>query len=95
MTGIEGPRECLGGRDERSGRGVNFDPVIDILDFTIGTEGIITWGADLSDVGGDGGVGVSDTVEDADFVIGVAIVGEEFDVVGDSSDMADSGRERF
>ena len=40
-------------------------------------------GIDLSEVGGEGGVGVSETFEDSDFVGGVASVGEEADVVGE------------
>lgn len=44
---------------------------------------------DLSEVGGEGGVCVSDALEDADLVCGVATVGDEFEVAGKNSDSAD------
>lgn len=53
---------------------------------------VVALAIDFSDVGGDGGVRVSETSEEADFVGGVAMVGEELDVVGDSCDSADWGR---
>ena len=60
------------------------------LGFAIGKAGVVmVRGTDFSDTGGDGGVSVSDTSEDTDFVGGVATVGDEVDVVGDNSDKAD------
>lgn len=44
---------------------------------------------DGSEVGGDGGVSVSETVDDTDFVGGVAIVGEDAVVAGEFSDAGD------
>ena len=67
-----------------------LESAIESLDFATGNEGVVTVaGTDFSDTGGDGGVSVSDTSEEADFVGGVAIVGDEVDVVGDISDEAD------
>jgi len=43
-------------------------------------------GADVSERGGEGGVGASEAPEDADLVGGVANVGDEAVVAGDSSD---------
>ena len=66
------------------------ESAIESLDFATGSAGVVVvGGTDLSDTGGDGGVSVSDTSEDADFVGGVATVGDEVDVVGDVSDKAD------
>jgi len=63
---------------------------IESLDLAIGKAGVIVApGTDFSDVGGDGGVSASDTSEEADFVGGVAIVGDEVDVVGERCDRAD------
>ena len=63
---------------------------IESLDFATGNAGVVmVVVTEFSDAGGDGGVSVSDTSEDADFVGGVAIVGDEVDVVGDVSDKAD------
>lgn len=60
------------------------------LDFDTGNAGVLmVVGTDFSDTGGEGGVSVSDTSEDADFVGGVAMVGDEVDVVSDNSDRAD------
>lgn len=47
---------------------------------------------DGSDDGGEGGVGVSETVDEADLVGGVAVVGEDAVVVGECSDTGDRGR---
>ena len=56
---------------------------IESLDLAIGRPGVFgIAGMDFSDVGGEGGVNASDTSDDADFVGGVAIVGEELDVLG-------------
>ena len=52
-------------------------------------------GTDLSETGGDGGVGASDVPEEIDFVGGVARIGDEAVVVGESSDIDDCGREIF
>ena len=47
-------------------------------------------GSELSDVGGDGGVCVSEAVEETDLVGGVAIVGEDGVVsMGECSDTCD------
>lgn len=85
---LEGTRVCLGGCEVLvgyNGRGVVFESAFESLDFTIGRAGVaVAGGIDLSDVGGDGGVSVSETSEEADLVGGVAMVGEEFEVVGDS-----------
>lgn len=62
-----------------------FESAIESLDLGIGREGVVTVAVmDFSDVGGDGGVSASDTSEEADLVGGVATVGDESDVVGDS-----------
>lgn len=68
-----------------------FEFVMESRDFGIGIaaapEGIEL---DGSDVGGDGGVSVSETADDADFAGGVAIVGEDaVVVVGEFSDVGD------
>ena len=47
---------------------------------------------DLSETGGDGGVGVSEAVEDTDLAGGVATVGDDAVVSGDTSESAESGR---
>ena len=44
---------------------------------------------ELSEFGGDGGVWVSDALEETDFVGGVALVGEEVEVVGENSESDD------
>lgn len=63
---------------------MTLESAIDSLDLgralSTGFEGT---GAECSEVGGEGGVGVSETVEEADFVGGVAMVGEEVDVVSE------------
>ena len=91
-------RLCLGGLEEFNGcigRGVVFESDMESLDLAIGRPGVLELtGIDFSDVGGEGGVRASDTSDDADFVGGVAIVGDEVDVVGDSSDNADCGLAR-
>lgn len=94
MIGMEGPRECLGGREEKfEERAAAPEPVIESRDFeaeTVETPGGTEF--DGSDVGGDGGVGVSETVDDADFAGGVAIVGEDaVVVVGEFSDIGERG----
>ena len=95
LIAVDGPRLYLDGRAELPGcaaRGVMFESVIDNLDFAIGSAGLGSAPeADLSDVGGDGGVRVSDTSEEVDFAGGVAIVGEEVDVPAECSDKADWG----
>lgn len=91
---MEGRRKCLGVRNVRfAGFGVVFGSVVDGLASCDGTALILSFAlVDLSEVGGEGGVAVSDTVEDADFVGGVAMVGDELEVVGEISDSADCGR---
>lgn len=55
--------------------------------------GVLASRMDLSEVGGEGGVGVSEAVDDTDFVGGVAMVGDEAVVVdGECSEMEDLGR---
>ena len=44
---------------------------------------------DFSETGGDGGVRVSEAADEADLVGGVAIVGEDAVVPGESSDISD------
>ena len=85
LTAVGGPRECLGTRDDScEARGVVSALLIDIRDLVIWRAGVVaTTGIDLSEEGGEGGVGVSETFEDSDFVGGVATVGEEADVVGE------------
>ena len=46
-------------------------------------------GREFSDVGGDGGVGVSDAADELDLAGGVAIVGEEAVVTDARSDNGD------
>ena len=74
---IDGPREYLGWRYECWGRGVVFVSEIESRDFGSGIDGVTAIGSECSELGGDGGVGVSETVDEADFVGGVAIVGDE------------------
>lgn len=58
--------------------------LIEIRDLVICRAGVVAAvGIDLSDVGGEGGVGISEAIEDSDFVGGVATVGDEADVVGE------------
>ena len=54
--------------------------------------GVAVGGSDLSETGGDGGVGVSEAAEDTDLGGGVATVGDDAVVSGDTSDSAESGR---
>ena len=49
-------------------------------------------GIEVSETGGDGGVGASEAVDEADFVGGVAIVGEDVVVAGEFSETGDCGR---
>lgn len=81
----DGLRECaVVCEDEVRGLGVMLESAIDSLD--LGTPLSIVFegaGAEWSEVGGEGGVGVSETVEEADFVGGVAMVGEEVDVASE------------
>ena len=81
----DGSRECAVSRDDEvEGLGVVLEPAIDSLD--LGKVLVfVSWftGADRSELGGEGGVGVSEIVEEADLVGGVATVGEEVDVVGE------------
>lgn len=44
---------------------------------------LMAGGSERSEFGGEGGVGVSDTVDEVDFVGGVATVGEDVLVVGE------------
>ena len=85
LTGTDGPRECLGIREDTcDARGVVSALLIEMRDFVICRAGVVAaTGIDLSEVGGEGGVGVSETFEDSDFVGGVVTVGEEADVVGE------------
>lgn len=90
--GTEGTRECCGGLALYvGGRGVVLLAFIESLLF--GMLGVNGFGAgtDFSEIGGDGGVGVSDRPEeDAVFVGGVSNDGEDVVVVvGDSSDRGD------
>lgn len=61
-----------------------LESAIDSIDLGIAlSTGFGGAGAEWSEVGGEGGVGVSETVEEADFVGGVAMVGEEVDVASE------------
>ena len=63
-----------------------FESSIESLDLAIGraSAGVVEVPfPDLSDVGGEGGVNASDTSDEADFVGGVATVGDDVDVVGE------------
>ena len=48
-------------------------------------------GAEGSDVGGEGGVGTSEAIDDVDFVGGVAIVGDDAEVMAERSEVGDCG----
>ena len=70
-----------------------------VVEFVIDIRGCLGAGVcslavfDLSDVGGDGGVWVSEAIEDTDLFGGVATVGEvEAVLLGDLSEATDSGR---
>ena len=54
---------------------------------------VVVAGSERSETGGDGGVGVSEVVEEADLVGGVARVGDEAVVEGECTDIEDCGRE--
>lgn len=54
-----------------------FESDIESRDFGSGIEGVFVGGREWSDVGGEGGVGVSETFDEVDLVGGVAIVGDE------------------
>lgn len=84
----DGPLEYLRFLDGYCGRGVVSESDIEGLDLGIRIDGAGAACIEWSDVGGDGGVGVSDTVEEADFVGGVAIVGEDIVVGSERSDIA-------
>lgn len=76
---MDGLRECaVVLEDDVDGLGVRMESAIDGLDPGIAL--ISGFEAELSEFGGEGGVGVSETVDEADFVGGVAMVGEEVDV---------------
>jgi hypothetical protein len=93
MAGIDGPRvcDCEGvARDEYVGcRGVSILPLIEVLG--LGSEGVangLVIGADFSEMGGDGGVGVSETPDEEVFAGGVSK--EASVVVGDSSERGEA-----
>jgi hypothetical protein len=90
--GTDGPREWRGGLVVKcDGLGVVFEPVMESL--VLGMLGVMKgFGVEVSERGGDGGVGASDALDEVDFVGGVAKVGEEVVVAGDSSDKGDWGR---
>ena len=80
--------------DRWLGRDVIVDLVIDSLDFGNDEAGaVVTLGKDLSEVGGEGGVGVSEAAEEVDLVGGVAMVGDDAVVSGESSDIEERGLE--
>ena len=69
-----------------------LESAIESLDLENEVAGVIAVvGSDFSETGGDGGVGVSETVDEVDLVGGVAIVGEDAVVVGECSDTDDWG----
>ena len=89
LTGIDGRLDCLG---KVNGLGVTLESAAGSLDLRNDGAGVVLVAElDLSDVGGEGGVWVSETVEDADLVGGVAIPGEDAVVVGDNSETAGWG----
>lgn len=89
LTGIDGRLECLG---KVNALGVRLESAAGSLDLRNNGAGVVLAAElDLSDVGGEGGVWVSETVEDADLVGGVAIPGEDAVVVGDNSETAGWG----
>ena len=74
VAGIDGPRVCLtaGLADCAIGRGVVLFAFIDRRDFGIlGVTKGFGAGAEVSDIGGEGGVGASEIPEETDFVGGV------------------------
>ena len=92
MAGIEGPRvcDCVGGRVPYVDcRGVGIFPVSEVRD--LGMPGVardgFTEGADVSEMGGEGGVGVSETPEEE--VLAGGVSKEASVVVGDSSERGD------
>ncbi len=61
-----------------------FESPVDILGLRSLLAGVLkAGGSEWSEVGGEGGVGVSDTVDEVDFVGGVATVGDDVLVVGE------------
>ena len=92
LTGIDGRLDCLG---KVIGLGVTLESAAGSLDLSNDGAGVVLAAElDLSDVGGEGGVWVSETVEDADLVGGVAIPGDDAVVVGDNSETAGWGISR-
>jgi hypothetical protein len=94
LRGMDGRRECREVRDNCViGRAVLVELVMESRDLETGTAGVPDMtGNDVSDVGGEGGVGVSETIDEADLVGGVAMVGDDAVVVGEFSDVSDRGR---
>lgn len=91
---MEAARECrIVWVEYVEGRGVTLESAADILGLGNLLAGVLRdGGIERSEVGGEGGVGVSETVDEVDFVGGVATVGDEVLVVGEWPDMADCGR---
>lgn len=90
---MDGPLACLtGGRtDCVFGRGVVFT-FIESLDLGIlGVANGLGVLAEVSEIGGEGGVGASDGPEDVDLVGGVCTFGEDAVVPCDRSDLGDCG----
>ena len=76
-------------------RGVVFESAIERRDFGSGLDSeVLAAGIERSEVGGEGGVGASEAVEEADFVGGVGMVGEDVEVVRECCDPRDVGRTR-
>jgi hypothetical protein len=72
---------------------VVFASSVATFDFAgmFGVLGGATAGAEASEIGGDGGVAVLETVVDADFEGGVVVIGDEAVEVGDASDTGECG----
>lgn len=67
-----------------------FESPVDNLGFGSLLAGVLmAGGIERSEFGGEGGVGVSDIVDEVDFVGGVATVGDDVLVVGEWPDIAD------
>lgn len=72
---------------------MEFESAIDNRDFGCGKAVVFEIaGTDESETGGDGGVGASDVIDEADFVGGVTRTGEDVLVPTEFSDKGDCDR---
>ena len=75
---------------------MTLESPVEILGLGIFLAGVLrVVGSEWSEVGGEGGVGVSETVDEVDFVGGVVTVGDEVLVAGEWPDIGDWGRARL